>query len=198
MKFIGFLFLLFISVFDSFSQSIIEWTPDVQLQLSDFRSPQTEVNKELTSYSIYSGSNLDFSFQMSSYEFMFTKNFNSKAKTVFNQNASVIMARDSTMAQQLVNFGQYSFDLTELYTRKFRKQMYENKGTFSDVNFFQSIFSELQSEMNQENARVLKLTDLGRNGDILVQEHQKVLAAIDLLADFCKDCKPPKRKKKKK
>ncbi len=181
-----------------FGQSMIEWSPESKLELTDFQSEQTEINETLTTYSIYSAANLDFSFQMSSYEFMFTKNFNSKAKTVFNRRAAVITAKDSTMAKQLVNFGQYSFDLTELYTRKFRKAMYENKGAFSDVNFFQSIFNDLQTELHAENSRVLKLTDLGRNENLLEREHNQVILAINELSDFCKECKPPKKKKAKK
>lgn len=139
---------------------------------------------------------MDFSFQMSSAQFMFTKNFNTKVTTTFNRKAAVITAPDTTAAQQLVDFGQYSFDLTELYSRKFRKEMYEKKGAFSDANFFKPIYQELQEQMNAENARVLKETDLGMKSDLLKVEHQKVLSEIEILSDFCKECKPPKRKKK--
>ncbi|MEQ8546591.1 MAG: hypothetical protein RIC03_01720 [Cyclobacteriaceae bacterium] len=191
------LFLFLVLTFSTgFSQTIENWTIDFQLELSDFQSPQTEINENLTSYSIYSGSNMDFSFQMSTYEFMFTKNFNTKVKTTFNRNAAVITAPDSTTALQLVNFGQYSFDLTELYTRKFRQRMYEEKGAFSDVNFFKPIFENLQEEMNAESARVLKVTDLGREAELLNTEHQKVLIEIGELSNFCYYCKPPKKKKK--
>ena len=178
-------------------QSVFEWTPEYELQLADFQSPQTEINPELTSCSIFSGANMDFSFQMSNYEFMFTKNFNSKVSTTFNKNAATITAPDLATAEQLVKFGQYSFDLTELYSRKFRKEMYELKGTFSNASFFQPIFNRLQEEMNAESARVLKATDLGRNEALLKQEHEQVILAIEALADFCRECKPPKRKKKK-
>ena len=178
-------------------QSVFEWTPEYELQLADFQSPQTEINPELTSCSIFLGANMDFSFQMSNYEFMFTKNFNSKVSTTFNKNAAAITAPDLATAEQLVKFGQYSFDLTELYSRKFRKEMYELKGAFSNASFFQPIFKRLQEEMNAESARVLKATDLGRNESLLKQEHKQVILAIEALADFCKECKPPKRKKKK-
>jgi len=196
MKQILFLILV-LNLSTGFSQSIVEWTLGYELQLIDFQSPQTEINSELTAYSIYSGTNVDFSFQMSAYEFMFTKNFNSKVKTIFNKKAAVITAPDSISAYQLVNFGQYSFDLTELYTRKFRQKMYEQKGAFSDVNFFKPIFDQLQEEMNAESARVLKATNLGKEEELLEQEHQQVLIRIGELFDFCLECKPPKKKKKK-
>lgn len=179
-----------------FCQSIIEWSRDYEVRLEDFQSPQTEINEQLTSYSIFSGTNMDFSFHMTTGEFMFTKNFNSKVVTTFNKNAALITAPDSAIAQELVNFGQYSFDLTELYSRRFRKEMYEQKRAFSDVSFFQPIHQELQEQMNAEAARVLKATNLGRESELLTEEHQEVLAKIEELSDFCKDCKPSKKKKK--
>ena len=104
---------------------------------------------------------MDFSFQMSAYEFMFTKNFNSKVKTTFNRNLAVITATDTLDGPlQLVKYAQFYFDLTELYTRKFRQELYEQKGAFSDVSFFQPIFNRLQEELQAENARVSKATDL--------------------------------------
>ena len=178
------------------SQQILEWSPTTKLKLNDFQSPQSEIRSDLTTYSIFSGTNMDFNFRMSNGEFMFTKNFNSKVRTTFNKSAAVIVAIDSTMARQLVNYGQCSFDLTELYSRKFRKRLYEQKGTFSNVSFYQPIFEELHQELNAENARVMKLTDLGRNEDALNNEHKIILNKIEELSDFCKICKPPKKKKK--
>ena len=147
--------LLFIG-FTGVSQSIVAWTPGYEIQLSDFQSPQTEISEKLSSATLHMAARMDFGFHMNHAEFMFTKNFNSKVKTVFNRNAAVIVAPDSLTARQLVNFGQYSFDLTELYSRKFRKALYEQKSTFSDMSFFQSIFDELEEEMNAESTRVMK------------------------------------------
>jgi hypothetical protein len=189
---------IFVLTFSSaFSQSVIDWKPGYQLQLTDFQSPETGINEQLTSSTIFSGCKMEFGFQMSGGEFMFTRNFNSKAKTTFNRNAAVITAPDSVTAEQLVAFARFNFDLTELYTRKFRREMYEKKGAFSDFNFFQPIFNELQEELNAESARVSKATDLGRNAAVLAQEHERVLSEIDALSDFCFECKPPMKRKKK-
>lgn len=187
--------IVLLSINAAYSQSIIEWSPSYQLGLSDFQSPQTEVNSALSNYSLYSGANMGFSFSMSNAEFMFTKNFNSKTKATFNRSGAIITAPDSALAQQLLSFSQYNFDLTELYTRKFRQQMYEQKGVFSDASFFQPIFMRLQEELNSESARVLKLTNLGEEKELLQLERQKVLTQIEELSDFCFSCKPPKRKK---
>lgn len=187
--------LLLLFVFSlAYTQNIIEWNGEYQLKLSDFQSNQTEINDSLNNYSLYSGSNIDFSYQMNSYEFMFTKNFNSKVNTIFNKKAATIIAPDSITAFQLVKSAQYNFDLCELYARKFRKRVFEEKNISSDAIFFQKIYNTLLQEMNQENARVMKLTDIGRKEELLKIEHKKVLDEIQLLSDYCKECKPKKKK----
>lgn len=188
--------LLCLLTHSSFSQLIIDWSSDYELTLADFQSPQTEINAEMTSYSIIGGPSMTFDFQMSSYEYMFTKNFNSKVNCTFDRGAAIINAPDSLLAQQLVNFSQFSFDLCELYSRKFRSELYDKKGVFSNFSFFQPIFDQLQRELNEENSRVLKATNFGEDMGILKLEHDQVIRQMELLADFCKDCKPPKRKKK--
>lgn len=170
----------------------MEWNPYYKLQLSDYQSPESEIRQELTSYSIYSGSKIDFSFNMSAVSFMFTKNFNSKIKAVFQKNLAVLIAPDTLTANQLVRFGRYDFDLVELYSRKIRKKIYNEKGAFTDAKFFQPIFNALQEEMNTVSAQVFKATDIGKNSVLLQQEHDKVLQQINALSDFCANCKPSK------
>lgn len=179
------------------SQSVVDWTPEYQLTLADFQSPQTEISSYLDSYSIFPGADIDFAFHMSNYEFMFTKNFNDKVRCRFNRKAAALTAPDSALAQQLVKYGQFNFDLTELLARRFRKELHEQKKAFSSVSFFQPIYDTLHAEMNALSARVLKQTNFGRDENLLREEHQKVLAEIEQLSDYCRDCKPPKRKKKR-
>ncbi|TVZ15286.1 hypothetical protein [Maribacter sp. MAR_2009_72] len=192
-----FLIIIFLAYCSSLAtaQEPIEWTPDYELQLTDYRSPESEINSALTSYSIYSGSKIDFSFNMNSVSFMFTKNFNSKIKAVFHPNLAVLVAPDSLTAQQLLQFGRYDFDLVELYARKIRKKVYEEKGAFSDSKLFQPIFNEYQEEMNTVSAQVFKATDFGKDTELLIKEHNKVIDGINQLSEFCMTCKPNKNRK---
>ncbi|WP_339629014.1 hypothetical protein [uncultured Maribacter sp.] len=177
-----------------FGQEPMEWNPDYELQLSDYQSPESEIDPSLTSYSIYSGSKIDFSFNMNSVSFMFTKNFNSKVRAIFQKNLAVLIAPDSVTANQLLLFGRYDFDLVELYARKIRKKIYEEKGAFSDSKLFQPIFNELQEEMNTVSAQVFKATNFGKDTVMLKKEHNKVKQEINALSDFCLSCKPKKSK----
>lgn len=185
-------FLLFIKVT---GQNKVEWSENYSMQLQDFENPGSEINPELDSYSISSGTYIEFAMQKNAYSFAFSKNFNSNAIAVFSKSSAVLVAPDSTLAHQLMSFARYSFDLTELYTRKFRKRMFEKKETLSKGDFYQPIFEEINEELGVEHSRVLKLTDLGRREDLLEDEHKKVRDQIFELADYCKSCKPPRKKK---
>jgi hypothetical protein len=176
------------------AQNKIEWDGVYQLKLTDFKSPASKVGATNT-YSLHTAAHMDFSFQMSSAEFMFTKNFNSKVTCIFNRDAASLIAPDSVTALQILNFARYEFDLSELYARKFRKRLYEGKGAFSDVNFFKPIYDDVQNEFVNRYSVAADETDLGRNDEKLAALHQQVLKELEAFSEFCKTCKPPKKKK---
>jgi hypothetical protein len=184
--------LLFIAVQIN-AQNNIEWDGKYQLQLSDFQSNATQIGNVKIN-SIHTASSLDFAFQMSNIEFMFTKNFNSKVNSTFKRDAASIIAIDTNTANYLVNFAQYEFDLSELYARKLRKEIYDQKGTFSDASFLQVLYDAIQKQYTEEHAIASKITDLGQNEKKLLEIRTEVLKRIQEYPDFCKSCKPPKKK----
>ncbi|MFM7430975.1 MAG: hypothetical protein ACKO1F_13880, partial [Flammeovirgaceae bacterium] len=56
------------------AQNSIEWDGVYQLRVTDFKSPSSKAG-ESNIYSLHTTANMDFSFQMTNAEFMFTKNF---------------------------------------------------------------------------------------------------------------------------
>ncbi len=175
------------------AQNVIEWDENYKLVLSDFQSSSSKIGGNI--YSLNSGSRMDFSFYMSNYEFMFTKNFNEKVSNTFRKSSASLIAPDDSIADALVQFAQYEFDLSELYARKFRKNMYDKKGAFSDVGFFRPIYDQLQQEFVDRHATAASLTDIGREKALLIELQTQVMVEIKELADFCKTCKPLKKKK---
>lgn len=188
-----FFVLMFGSTFIK-AQNMIEWDGIYQLQLTDFQSSSSQIG-DVDIYSLHTSCGMDFSFHMRASEFIFTKNFNSKVNCNFSRNASALVAPDSASAMGLLNFARYEFDLSELYARKFRKKLYDEKGAFSDLSFFKPIYEDIQNEFSQRHSAAGKETDLGRNCNKLIALHEEVKKEIMELADFCKNCKPPKRKK---
>lgn len=195
MKYICLAALLISSLYAN-CQNIIDWDENYQLELSDFQSARTSIGSG-DLYSLSVPAHINFSFQMNSYEFMFTKNFNSKAICDFNRSAAMITAPNQEIAISLLGLARYDFDLCELYTRKFRQGTYEYKGAFSDANFFQPIHTKLETEYIERSTTAHQETDLGRDQVKLDSLHKQVKKEIRELADFCKTCKPPKRKKQK-
>ncbi len=179
----------------AFAQNEIEWSPNVQLTLEDFQSPSTEINPAFNSVSLSGGSSLSFAIAMSSLEFMLTKNFNSKVSCVFYKNTAMVVAPDTANAMQLVNFEMYCFNLSELYARKMRRKLHEEKRVFSNLSYFEPIYNSYQLSLNSRKTATQKLTEFGAKADLLAQENGRVLAEIETLADFCKTCTPPKKKK---
>ena len=186
------LLCIFISII-TYSQSEINWDGKYNLQLSDFNSASTQIGGVQVN-NIMMPIGFDFSIMMSNVEFMFTKNFNSKVSNTFKRDAASIIAIDEANAQYLVDFAQYGFDLTELYARKLRKKIYDDKKTLSNVTFLKPIYDDLQKELNEKFANASKETDLGKSKDKLATLKQQVLQEIAELSDFCKECKPLKKK----
>ncbi|MFN8350440.1 MAG: hypothetical protein U0U25_03145 [Flavobacteriales bacterium] len=179
---------------DVVAQDMIEWDGVRQLHLSDFRSPATAVGGG-SQYSLQSAVGFDFLFSMSRGAFMFAKNFNEQVTCSFKPAASSLVAPDSSIARQLVGFARYQFDLNELYARKFRQRMFEEKGAFSDANFFRPAFDELQQELTTRHTLAANSTDLGRKEAALQELHRAVLDELDRLKDFCRSCKPGRKRR---
>ena len=176
------------------SQSIVEWNAVYQIQLSDFVSPASQIG-EVNMYSVNTAMRMDFGYQMTNGEFMFAKNFNSKVTCAFYKDLAVIIAPDTATALQLLDFARFDFDLCELYSRKLRKRLYEEKGAFSDAGFFKPAFDEVQMEYTARHSQAAKDTDIGRDKTKLSVLHEAVRLEIAALPDFCKTCKPVKKKK---
>lgn len=176
------------------SQNIIHWDGIYELNVSDFQATGSQIGSG-DIYSFSAGSSFSFAFHMTNGEFMFTKNFNSKVDCTFDRSLSVLIAPDSAIANNIVAFARYEFDLCELYARKLRQRLYDEKGAFSDVSFFRPIYDQTQREYAERRTTAATATELGANKEKLNSLRGEVKSETEALADFCKTCKPPKRKK---
>ncbi len=187
--------LFFIGYYVFGQENTTEWSANFNLRLSDFQNPETEINEAASNVFIQSGATIELAFQMNNLVFMFKKNFNKKITCNFHRGSAILIAPDSTRAKQLLRLAQFDFDLSELYARKIRKEIYENKKTFSNSNFFETFFNNMIGERNKISGKVYKDSDFGNNAVIVEQEHELVRKQIEVLSDFCKMCKPSKKNK---
>ena len=189
---------LFVTIFlvctaTNYSQNEISWSKEYQLQQSDFQSPSTQIGNT-NIINLMTSSGFDFAISMSNFEFMFTKNFNSKVTNAFKRESAAIVAPDKETAVFLIGFAQYQFDLAELYARKLRKKLNEDKKAFSNISFFKPIYDEIQNEYSQKITSASKETEMGKNVDKLEKLQKQVIADIEELATYCKECKILKKK----
>lgn len=173
----------------------VDWQPGYPIVMADFQGGNTSVGTGAEKLFVQSGVGIDFGFQMSNFEFMVTRNFNSKVSCYLQRDAAILMAPDSAQAARLMRLAAFDFDLSELYARKIRKELFENKKTFAKSGFFQPYFDKMIAERNKVSSRVYRDSDFGALEDILEREHTAVKKEIEALAGFCKDCKPPKNRK---
>jgi hypothetical protein len=178
-----------------YSQNDLEWDADYELQYSDFQSKSSQIGK-VVNYSLNTGISMEFIYQMSAAKFMMTKNFNPYVSCLMYRIDASLVAPDSTVAKNLLNFARYEFDLTELYSRKFRMRLNEEKGAFSNSDFFQPVYDEIHEAYVEELSEARKKTKIGQNPEELEKLHNEVLKELELLSDYCFSCKPPKKKKK--
>ncbi|GLU54585.1 hypothetical protein [Dyadobacter frigoris] len=191
MRLLLFVFAYLLPISFAISQNVIDWNPKYELQDSDFQASRHESGGNI---SVYAACTVGFGYQMNGYQFMFTKNFNSKVNTTFTRNASYIIAADTISRDKLLKFARAEFDLSELYARKFRQLMFEKKNAFSDPNFYQKLYEQIHVELAARNSQLSLDTNAGLADIRLKEQHEKILAEIDALADFCKECKPKKKK----
>lgn len=175
-----------------FSQPIIEWSEDYNITLADFKdTPPDMAEDNMQMYNV--GIQINLNFAMGGYQFMLTKNFNKYVSADLYPMSSWM--EPGEYADTFVGISNLSFDLAEVYARKLRQAMYENKKAFSNANFYQKesqrILDEYTDEQSVMHSELLNQNDEGNKA----KWEAKIQAALTEMADYCKSCKPPKKKK---
>lgn len=176
------------------AQEDISWNENYDIQLADFKSPKTNIGSKLTS-SLFLPSAIQFNLAMNSVQFALTKNFNDKVTVRFQPEAAVLIAPDSIAARNLVNFANYQFDLSELYARKLRKELYLNKKIYTTITYIQAPFDANQKEFTARFSEASARTNMGQDIEKLEVLHQEVLKELNELAAYCQFCKLNNKKK---
>ncbi len=107
-----------VSSFGQVSDNYLLWSADYKLTVEDFtiKTRQLETTPSFAQFSL--------DYQVSSFDFL-KKNFNKKVRNNFIRSASWI---DTTIDfSQTLRYQQTLFDLCEIYARRFRKALKENK-----------------------------------------------------------------------
>ena len=182
--FITFLFILSIA----YSQEKVEWSSDYTLSEKDFKATPPSTGTQQT---VYLGMTLEYSLQ--NYKLFFS-NLNSSVSNYFVPSASWLDPGEST--ESLIKFAEVGWDLNEVAARKMRKELHENRMKISS-NFVNEIYISVTSENTELMSQYSKETDFGSDESKQEVWKLKVTQLLEEYKDYCKSCKPAKRKKKK-
>jgi hypothetical protein len=169
-------------------QNKLEWTDNYKLNIEDFQAnaPNTGSMQTVQGHTT-------IQYQFANYELIASKNFNKNVTCYFYRTASWIDKGENT--QILLRYAQTTFDLNEWMARELRKRFRENKGQL--LNGKQNeIYEQLAKEFADIQSQYSKDTDFGTVDVNQAEWENKVKENLNLLSDFCKACKPTKKKTK--
>lgn len=171
------------------SQTKSEWKEGYKLSVLDFQSEPPKV-RENQNQTYYLAANLDFNNQKSNNKSRQFEHLYKNVTALFYPSESWLQQGEGT--ETLLKFAQMEFDLLELYARKYRKRVNNDKYAFSNPNFFQRAYKEV---MIQKSKRQLELQNAIAESDNKRDAfHDQILKEINELAAFCRDCIPIKSK----
>lgn len=145
-----------VSSFGQVTDNYLLWSADYKLKVEDFLI-KTKHLETMPSFAHFS---LDY--QVSGFDFL-TKNFNKKVRNNFIRSASWI---DTTIDfSQTLNYQQTLFDLCEIYARKFRKALKENKRKIAKgTAIVQQLNEQFMSEFAKRRVHYDRETKFGADG----------------------------------
>jgi len=171
----------------AFGQQKIEWSSDYKLKPEDFKGMAPNTGTQ----TVYLNSLIEYGFV--NYQLLFS-NLNSNVTCSFLPSASWLDKGDNS--GPLLRYAQVNWNLYELAARKLRKLFIENRMTLN-ANKMTEYHNQAMTDVAAIQSQYSKETEFGSIEDKQVEWEQKVQVLLSEYADFCKTCKPPKRKNKK-
>ncbi len=187
---------LFSSVI-SFAQKKVQWTADLVIDEQSFQdTPPNLAEDQVQEMSFQT--TYDFAYQMTNAQFMFTKNFNKYVEAYYLPTMSWIEEGDEKLTSELLLLANLQFDMSELFARKFRKELYERKKLGSAANFYDLAHAEVSNEYSKLNAEINSQLRISNDWSSTISDYsKKINSEINELYEYCKTCKPVKKKKRK-
>ena len=177
------------------AQNKVDWREDLEITFESFQGDLPEFEEDNVQQYSFSAT-FDLNFHMLNLQFAFTKNFNQYVSTYFIPDYSWMETGQFT--EQLLLMANLDFDLLELYARKFRKRMFESKSLASNTDFYSKLYDEISKELIAKQSLIQnKIRTHDKPLEYLASEIETVNSEIKKLSEFCKTCKPQKRKKRR-
>jgi hypothetical protein len=153
------------------------WSSTDRLSESDFQL-NIEIPDSNPCYAQFS-----MNYSVTGFDFL-TKNFNKKVENVMYTNASWL-DKNASNKQNFIRFQQTLFDLSEIYARKFRKQLLLNRKKIAKgVQIAEIISNEITKELTEERAKFEKESNGGANIEVYEKWEKKIESELSALILF--------------
>lgn len=160
-------------------QNLVFWSSTRKLTTDDFVI-KTKNGETTSSFGQFS---LDY--QVSGFDFM-TKNFNKKVRNYFIKSASWIDTT-SNVANSL-RYEQTLFDISEIYTREFRKALKENrKKIASGTHFVDELNQKIMTDLSNRRVLYDGQSNFGQNVAIQTDWEVQIHRELTELNEFANE-----------
>lgn len=174
-----------------YAQSSIEWSADYKLSKEDFKMEAPNSGQTQTATGSFS-----VSYEMGGINLITTRNLNKNVAATFQKNASYINKGNAEGTARFLKYQQLIFNTYELQARNLRKKFFENR-TRLLTKGPSSMHQEALAEHNRLLSEIESETFNGSSSTEIEKWNNWTLQEIEKLSDFCKNCTPIKKKKKK-
>lgn len=176
-----------IGFINSLEETKIEWSEDSRLTIEDF---QAEAPNTGTMQTVQGHTTIEY--QFNNYELMGSRNFNKNVTCYFYRTASWIDSGENS--HRLLRYAQTIFDMNEWQARELRKRFRENRSQVL-AGKQRELYEQLTTEFAGIQSQYSKETDFGTIEAKQVEWEDRIKNSLGDLADYCKLCKPAKKKK---
>jgi len=175
--------LIFFVTTSAFAQNILQegqkrWNKNQKLTINDFKIKISDENSD----AVYSQFMILHAIR--GFDFM-KKNLNRKIENIFLGTASWIDTTKVNKIEKQIEFQQMQFDISEIYARKFRKRVLQNKKKIKKgFNIISQINNNIITEFSLERLELVKETQGGRDEQKLLEWKEKIASELDDLNEF--------------
>jgi hypothetical protein len=168
--------VLFLKGYSQDNPDILLWSSTHRLTIDDFG-----IKKE-NSYSGLSFAQFSMGYSVNGFDFL-TRNFNKKVKNTMLKSASWIDTTYNVVSS--LRYQQTLFDLMEIYTRKFRKELRENrKQIASGLTIVHEIDARISTDFAKRRLDYDTETNSGTNTDKQLIWEQQIRQELLELSDY--------------
>jgi hypothetical protein len=167
---------LFLKGYSQDNPDFLLWSSTHKLTIDDFGIKKDNSSSGLS----FAQFSMDYS--VNGFDFL-TRNFNKKVKNNMLKSASWI---DTTQNVELsLRYQQTLFDLLEIYTRKFRKELRDNRRQIAKgLSIVQEINSKVSSDFAKRRLEYDKETNSGTNTEKQLIWEQQIRQELLELSDY--------------